>query len=123
MKAFGAVKIALRSRTLRSRLRKIALQTVYFRLEGTRIDLKQEVALPNNRAFLEMHALQIAGNTRAHLDCVDCFKPAGELVTVSYLLADNFRYTHFRWRWSLRLSRTGTGTPGIQAGKRRQTDN
>src|SRR5258708_40004590 len=87
------------------------------------MEVKEEVALAKNRAFLEMHALQIAGNTRAHLDGVNCFKAAGELVTVSYLLADNFRNTHFRRRWSLRLSRTGTGTPGIQAGKRRQTDN
>src|SRR6266403_1054314 len=111
MESFGTLKIALRSRKLRFRLRQIALQTVHFRLEGTRIDLKQEFALANNRAFLEMHALQVAGNTRANLDRVDCFKPAGELVTVAYLLANNFRYTHFRRRWRLGLSRTGT--PGI----------
>jgi len=104
MKAFGALKIALRSRTLRSRLRKIALQTVYFRLEGTRIDLKQEVALSNNRAFLEMYALQIAGNAWANLDRVDCFKSPGELVTVAQLLADYFRHTYFHWGWSFGLS-------------------
>src|SRR5713226_3106504 len=118
MKTFSALKIALRSRTLRFRLRKIAFQTVYFCLEGTRIDLKQEFPPANNRAFLEMHALQVAGNTRANLDRADCFKSAGELVTVAYLLANNFRYTHFRRRWSLRLSRTGT--PGIYGGKRSQ---
>src|SRR5207302_4093887 len=89
-------------------------------LEGTRIDLKQEFALADNRAFFEMHALQVAGNTRANLDHVDCFKSAGELVTVSYLLANNFRYTHFRRRWSLGLSRTGTS--GVQAGKSREAD-
>src|SRR5882762_10244448 len=101
MKAFGALKIALRSRTLRSRLREIALQPVYFCLEGTRIDLKQEVALPNNRAFLEMHALQIAGNAWANLHRVDRFKSSGKLVTVAQLLADYFRHAYFHWRWSL----------------------
>src|SRR5712664_3014033 len=108
MEAFGTQKIALRPRKLRFRLRKIALQTVHFRLEGALINLEQEVALANNRAFLEMHALQVAGNARANLDCVDCFKSARELVTVAQLLADNFRYAHFRRRWSLGLSRTGT---------------
>src|ERR1700687_703287 len=120
MKAFGALEIALRSRTLRSRLRKISLQTAHLRLEGTWIDLKQEVALTNNRAFLEVHALQVAGNARAHLDCIDSFKAAGELITVADLLADNFRYAHLRRRWSLRLSRTGT--TGIWAGESRQAD-
>src|SRR6266851_686769 len=104
MKAFGALKIALRSRTLRPRLRKIALQTVYFRLEGARIDLKQKITLPNNRAFLEMHALQIAGNARANLDRVDCFKSPGELVTIAQLLANYFRYAHLHRRWGLGLS-------------------
>src|SRR6266849_8059218 len=104
MKAFGALNVALRSRKLRFRLRKIAPQTIHFRLEGTRIDLKQEVALPNNRAFLEIHALQIAGNARANLNRVDCFKSAGELVTVAYLLADNFRHAHLHRRWRLGLS-------------------
>ena len=104
MKSFGTLKIALRARKLRFRLRQIALQTVHFRLEGPRIDLKQEIALVNNRAFLEMYALQVAGNARANLYRVYCFKPAGELVTVAQLLADNLRYTHFRGRWSLWLS-------------------
>src|SRR5467141_2603513 len=104
MKAFGTLKIALRSRKLRFRLRQIALQTVHFRLEGTRIDLKQEIALPNNRAFLEMHALQVAGDARANLHRVDCFKPPGELVTVAQLLANYFRDAHLHRRWDLGLS-------------------
>src|SRR6266403_4955594 len=121
MESFGTLKIALRSRKLRFRLRQIALQTVHFRLEGSRINLKQEVALTNNRAFLEMHALQVAGNARANLDGVNWFKASGEFVTVSQLLAYDFRHTHFRRCSSLRLSRTGT--PGTYAGKNGHVDN
>src|SRR6267143_2128435 len=73
-------------------------------VEAMRIDLKQEVALPNNRAFLEMHALQVAGNAWANLDRVDCFKSPGELVAVAQLLADYFRHTYFHWGWSFGLS-------------------
>jgi hypothetical protein len=103
MKAFSALKIAFRARTLRFRLREFALQTVHFRLEGPRIDLKQEVAFPNDLAFFEVHTLQVAGNARAHIDCMHGFKAAGELIIVAYLLTDNFGYAHFRRHWSLGL--------------------
>jgi hypothetical protein len=77
-------------------------------LEGARIDLKQEVAWAHNRAFLEMHALQVAGNARTILDGTDGFEAAGELIAVTDLLADYFRYAYFDWGGSLGLSRAGT---------------
>src|SRR5258708_39378501 len=113
MKAFSTLKIALRARTLRFRLREFTLQTVHFRLEGPRIDLKQEVAFANDLAFFEVHTLQVAGNARAHLDRMHGFKAAGELITVADLFADNIRYANFHRRWSLWLSGTGTRTSGI----------
>jgi hypothetical protein len=50
---------------------------------------------------------------------MDGFQATGELIAIVYLLADNFRDTHFRRRSSLWLSRTGTGTP-TQTGKHRE---
>jgi hypothetical protein len=78
--------------------------------------------LAHNRAFLEMHALQVAGNARTNLDCVDSFEAAGELITVADLLANYFGYAYFHrdWGWGLGLSRAGTS--GIQASKSRQSD-
>jgi len=97
VKAFRSLKIALR-------LAKVELAPAQDRplnglllLEGTRIDLEQEVSLANNRTFLEMHALQVAGNSRTNLDCVYGFEPAGELIAVADLLAGYFRYAHFHW--------------------------
>ncbi len=78
--------------------------------------------MSNDLAFLEVHALQVAGNARAHFDCMHGFQAAGELVTVADLFADDFRHTHFRWHRSLGLSRSGTGAPGTEAGKRREAD-
>ena len=106
MKAFGALKIAFRACALRFRLREFALQTVHFRLEGPRIDLKQEVAFANDLALFEVHTLQVAGNARAHFDGMHGFKAARELVIVADLFADNFRYANFHRRWSLWLSGT-----------------
>jgi len=53
MKSFGTLKIALRSRKLRFRLRTDRPSDGPLRLEGARIDLKQEIALVNNRASLK----------------------------------------------------------------------
>src|SRR5437660_8989336 len=98
MKTFSALKIALRARTLRFCLREFALETVHFRLEGPWIDLKQEVAFPDDLSFFEVHTLQVAGNARAHLNCMHGFKAAGELVTVADLFADNIRYANSDFR-------------------------
>src|ERR1700719_860948 len=111
MKAFGALKIAFRAGTLRFCLREFALETVHFRLEGPRIDLKQQLAFANNLAFFEVHTLQVAGNAWTHFNGMDGFEAGGELIIVSHLFADNVGYAHSHRRWSLRLSRTGP--PGI----------
>jgi hypothetical protein len=122
MQAFGALEIAFGSRTLRFRLREFALQPVHFCLQGAWIDLKQQVALPNDFAFLETYALQVARNTRADFDRMDSFEAAGELVTVPDLFADNFRYIHFDRSRGRGLRLSGGGAPGIQAGNCCQAD-
>src|SRR5438270_12994176 len=67
-----------------------------------------------------MNALQIPGNAWTYFNSVDCFEPASRLIAIADMLADNFRYTHFRRRRSLELSRTGT--LGSEDDKSRQSN-
>jgi hypothetical protein len=95
MKAFGALEITHGPRHLCLRLRELTFQAIYLRLKWAGVNLEQQVALMNDCAFLEMHALQIPGNSRANFDRVDGLQPPGKLVTVAQLLADDVCHTNF----------------------------
>jgi len=82
MKAFGALEIALRSRTLRFRLRTVRPLDGPLPLGRDVHRSEQEVALANDFAFLKVHALQVARNARTHFHGMDGFQAARELISV-----------------------------------------
>ena len=61
---FGEGQIGLRLRQIGARL----IERV---LERPLVDGEQQVALLDDLAILEMHAVEIAGDARAHLDRID----------------------------------------------------
>ena len=71
------------------------------------VDFKQEIPLFHVGSFGEMHFLQVAGDTRAHLNGIDGFQSAWELFVIRDVPCDRIAHLYFRrlGRWR-RLSLT-----------------
>ena len=69
-------------RQLRLILGDLRLRLVQHRLVGPRVELEEDVALLDQRPFLEVDLVQVAPDVRPHLDGIDRGRPAGEVRVV-----------------------------------------
>ena len=72
----------------------LAGRLIVLGLIGSRIDLEQQIALLDVRAFLERHLDQIAGHPRADVDRVDRVGPAGVVDVVGDLALNGLADCH-----------------------------
>ena len=70
----------------------------------TRVDDEQQVAFTHRAALGEVHALDVAGDARAHFDRLDRFEPAGEFIPLRDVALERGRDGNLR-RGGLRHSR------------------
>src|SRR5690606_26712886 len=71
-------------------LLQLGLEALDLGLEGTRVDLEQQVAFLHQAAFGEGDAVDVAGHARADLDGLRRFQATGELVPLVDRLFDDF---------------------------------
>ncbi|MCY1282329.1 hypothetical protein D9M70_311620 [compost metagenome] len=70
-------------------LLQLGFQALDLSLEGTRVDLEQQVAFLHQAAFVEGHAVDVTGNARADFDGFGGFQAAGELIPLVEGLLDH----------------------------------
>ena len=108
----GALELRL-SRAEPSRaLVQLGAQPIDFGLERTRVDLEEQIAAPDDRAFLEANRGDVPGHARPDGDGVHGLEPAGEFVPLGDVLRSHFGDRHLRGRRLTGLSRRASATGG-----------
>src|SRR5688572_5518317 len=87
----GALGGGLRARELRA-------QAIDFRLERTRVDLEQQVAAVDHRAFVESHGRDQSRHTRADVHGIDGLEPSGEFIPLGHVAFDDAGDGDLWWR-------------------------
>jgi len=82
----------------RAGLLQLGFQALDLRLEGTRVDLEQEVAFLHQGAFLERHLVDEAGDARADFHGFRRLQTSGEFVPFGDLMLDDLGDADCRWR-------------------------
>ena len=118
----GALELRLRAANRRARSVQLGAQPIDFGLERTRVDLKERIAAPDDRAFLEAHGGDVPGHARTDGDRVHGFEPAGELVPLGDVLRSYFGDRHLRGRRLTGLSRGASATGGQNDGEHSRQD-
>ena len=91
------------------------------RLVRTRIDQKQQVALLDDAAVLEMDRLQVAAHARPDLDRVDRFEARGVLVPFRDLARNRLHHIHLGRRWRRRRGFAARGEQRSEHEEERST--
>ena len=94
----AARMVGLGEDEVRARQREIGARLVERVLERPLVDGEQEVALLDDLAVVEMHAVEIAGHAGAHLDAIDRNESADIFVVVDDVALHRLRHRHGRRR-------------------------
>ena len=89
-----------RSRSVRAAA--FGAKTIDLGLEGPRIDLEQQVAATDDRAFVEVHGGDVARDARPDGDGVDGLEAAGEFIPLGDLARNDVRDRDL-WGWQVEL--------------------
>jgi hypothetical protein len=106
----AARKVGFGVGQVRAREREVGTGLVDRVLERPLVDGEQEVALLDDLAVVEVHAIEIAGDARTHLDGVDRDETANVFVVIDDVALDRGRHRHGRrWRRGLRALALAAG--------------
>jgi len=94
--ALGAGMICFGELEVRDAAAALGDQTIDLRLEGTRINLEEELTLFDARAVLEGDAIYIATDAWANLDRIHGLQPPAELLPFAQGLVNHFGDRNFR---------------------------
>ena len=103
--ALGALQLGGGAADGGARPHQLGAQAIDFRLERPRVDLEEQVAALDDRAFAEADRRHVARHARPDRHGVDRFEPARELVPFGDLTRQHFRRGHLRRRRIGRLRR------------------
>ena len=109
---FGARAVGLGEFEVRHAARALRDQPLDFRLEGTRIDLEQQLAFLHACTIREGDAVDIAAHSRTHLHRVHGLQTTAEFLPFTQRPVDHLGHLHLRQGGLRRRRRLGAGVSG-----------